>query len=96
MPGEKAEKALRVLVLSASMGAGHDGAAKALAGRIEGRGHDAEVLDFLEAGPLRIGSAMRSGYEFELKHLPSAYDLSTVSGISRHGCALRSPGWSPA
>jgi UDP-N-acetylglucosamine:LPS N-acetylglucosamine transferase len=63
-----------VLVLSASMGAGHDGAARALSARLEARGHHAEVIDFLEAGPLRIGAAMRNGYEFELKHVPAAYD----------------------
>ena len=39
-------------------------------------GHHAEVRDFLDSGPLRIGAALRSGYEFELKHLPSAYEAT--------------------
>jgi processive 1,2-diacylglycerol beta-glucosyltransferase len=62
------------LILSASMGAGHDGAAHAIAARLDALGHRAEVVDFLEAGPFRIGAAMRNGYEFELKHAPSAYE----------------------
>lgn len=66
----------RVLLISASMGAGHDGAARSLAAQIRDAGHHAEVKDFLDSGPLRIGSALRSGYEFELKHMPSAYDAS--------------------
>jgi UDP-N-acetylglucosamine:LPS N-acetylglucosamine transferase len=58
------------------MGAGHDGAARELAGRLRATGHHAEVRDFLDSGPLRLGGALRSGYEFELKHLPSAYEAT--------------------
>ncbi|MGI8753945.1 MAG: MGDG synthase family glycosyltransferase [Acidimicrobiales bacterium] len=65
-----------MLILSASMGAGHDGAARELARRLDGAGHHAEVRDFLDAGPLRMGTAMRSGYQFELRHAPSAYNAT--------------------
>ncbi len=58
------------------MGAGHDGAARTLAEQLRAGGHVAEVRDFLTSGPLRIGSALRSGYEFELRHVPSAYDAT--------------------
>lgn len=58
------------------MGAGHDGAARTLAEQLRAAGHVAEVRDFLKSGPLRIGSALRSGYEFELRHVPSAYDAT--------------------
>ncbi|HMC40226.1 MAG TPA: glycosyltransferase, partial [Acidimicrobiales bacterium] len=58
------------------MGAGHDGAARTLAEQLTAQGHVAEVRDFLRSGPLRIGSALRMGYEFELRHLPSAYDAT--------------------
>jgi processive 1,2-diacylglycerol beta-glucosyltransferase len=64
------------MIISASMGAGHDGAARELAGRLRSAGHEAEVRDFLDAGPLRIGSLLRRGYELELKHAPSAYDAT--------------------
>jgi len=62
-----------VLIVSASMGAGHDGAARELAQRLERAGHHTEVRDFLESGPFRIGTALRSGYQFELRHVPAAY-----------------------
>jgi UDP-N-acetylglucosamine:LPS N-acetylglucosamine transferase len=58
------------------MGAGHDGAARTLAEQLTAAGHVAEVKDFLSSGPLRIGSALRRGYEFELRHVPSAYDAT--------------------
>jgi len=66
----------RVLIISASMGAGHDGAARTLAEQLGAAGHVTEVKDFLRSGPLRIGSALRMGYEFELRHVPSAYDAT--------------------
>jgi processive 1,2-diacylglycerol beta-glucosyltransferase len=58
------------------MGAGHDGAARELAVRLQAAGHPAEVRDFLESGPLRVGAALKRGYEFELKHVPSAYEAT--------------------
>ncbi len=58
------------------MGAGHDGAARGLAAQLTAAGHETEVRDFLDSGPLRIGTALRSGYEFELKHVPAAYDAT--------------------
>ncbi|MBO0731629.1 MAG: glycosyltransferase, partial [Acidimicrobiaceae bacterium] len=66
----------RVLIISASMGAGHDGAARELASRIAEAGHDVEVRDFLDSGPLHMGAALRRGYEFELRHAPAAYDAT--------------------
>jgi processive 1,2-diacylglycerol beta-glucosyltransferase len=58
------------------MGAGHDGAARGLAAQLTAAGYSADVRDFLDSGPLHIGSALRSGYEFELKHVPAAYDAT--------------------
>ncbi len=58
------------------MGAGHDGAARELATRLGAAGHPTEVRDFLESGPLRVGMALKRGYEFELKHVPSAYEAT--------------------
>src|SRR5690348_5616572 len=53
----------RVLVVSASMGAGHDGAARELARRLEDDGHVTEVRDFMKSAPLKIGDVVRVGYE---------------------------------
>jgi UDP-N-acetylglucosamine:LPS N-acetylglucosamine transferase len=58
------------------MGAGHDGAARELATQMRAAGHHATVRDFLDTAPLHLGSALRRGYEFELKHIPSVYDMT--------------------
>jgi UDP-N-acetylglucosamine:LPS N-acetylglucosamine transferase len=65
-----------VLVISASMGAGHDGAARELAARLASSGHSVQVRDFLNSGPFRIGSLVRRGYQLELRHLPSLYEAT--------------------
>lgn len=66
----------RVLIISGSVGAGHDGAARELARRLEAQGHHVELRDFLNAAPIKLGAAMKSSYEFELKHLAWLYDLT--------------------
>jgi processive 1,2-diacylglycerol beta-glucosyltransferase len=58
------------------MGAGHDGAARGLSAELSAAGYTTDVRDFLDSGPLRIGSVLRTGYEFELKHVPAAYDAT--------------------
>src|SRR5271166_1058104 len=64
----------RVLVISASMGAGHDGAAHELARRLEARGHAVRVVDFLDALPLGLGPLLRTLYELELRIAPWSYE----------------------
>jgi processive 1,2-diacylglycerol beta-glucosyltransferase len=66
----------RVLVVSASMGAGHDGAARELVRRLQADGHDAEMKDVLTSAPLKIGSLLRSSYEFQMRHAAWTYDLT--------------------
>lgn len=65
-----------ILVLSASMGAGHNGAARELSHRLRGMGYATSVRDFLESGPLRIGSALRRSYEFQLRYFPGTYEAT--------------------
>lgn len=65
----------RVLIISASVGAGDVGNARELSRRLEALGHEVTVRDFLEAAPLRLGKALAKGYEAELRHAPWAYDL---------------------
>jgi UDP-N-acetylglucosamine:LPS N-acetylglucosamine transferase len=64
----------RYLILSASMGAGHDGVARELAGRLTARGEQAEVLDLLSLLPLGAGRALRGGYQRMLAHAPWLYE----------------------
>ncbi|WP_433417970.1 MGDG synthase family glycosyltransferase [Microtetraspora malaysiensis] len=73
MTGHAARRA--VLILSASMGAGHDAAAAELARRLCARGVDAEVADVLDLLPLRLGAALRGGYGWMMRSAPWAYEL---------------------
>src|SRR5437868_13226387 len=66
----------RVLVVSASMGGGHDGAGRELLRRLRDRGHYAQMVDFLDAFPLRIGWLVRFGYWLELRYAPWSYEAT--------------------
>jgi UDP-N-acetylglucosamine:LPS N-acetylglucosamine transferase len=67
---------VNVLIVSASMGAGHDGAARELRLRLQARGHQVTVVDFLDAFPLRAGTLVRFGYEWQLRLAPWSYEAS--------------------
>lgn len=67
--------ATSVLVVSASMGAGHDGAARELTKRLEARGVRTRTVDFLDASPW-IGRIIKAVFEFQLNHAPWAYEAT--------------------
>ncbi|HUB70342.1 MAG TPA: hypothetical protein VL984_07960 [Acidimicrobiales bacterium] len=69
------DEPLRVLIVSATVGAGDAGNARELARRLTVAGHRPFVKDFLEAAPFRIGKGLSKGYEAELRHAPWAYEL---------------------
>jgi processive 1,2-diacylglycerol beta-glucosyltransferase len=64
----------RVLVVSASVGAGHDGAAHELAQRLRRQGAEVEVRDFLDALPAWLRFTVREGYAGTVNHTPWFYD----------------------
>ncbi len=64
----------RVLIVSASVGAGHDGAAHELAHRLRERGAVVEVCDFLDALPRWLRFTVREGYTRTVNHTPWFYD----------------------
>jgi UDP-N-acetylglucosamine:LPS N-acetylglucosamine transferase len=84
----------RPLILSASMGAGHDGVATELARRLTAAGVGADRVDrvdVLDLLPLRLGHALRGGYMAAMRHAPWLYGL-----IYRHlMCSARSPDAQP-
>jgi UDP-N-acetylglucosamine:LPS N-acetylglucosamine transferase len=69
-------RAKRILVVSASMGGGHDGAAREMCRRLEARGHTTRMIDFLELPPLGIGTLVRLVYRFQLRFAPWWYELT--------------------
>ena len=66
----------RVLIVSASMGAGHDGAARELRSRLSDRGYTVEIVDFLDLLPLGLGAALRWFYQLQLRALPWTYEFT--------------------
>ncbi|GAA2493950.1 MGDG synthase family glycosyltransferase [Streptomyces gobitricini] len=63
----------RCLVLTASMGAGHDAVARELARRLRADGHDVLVRDVLTLLPPGTGPAVRGFYRFVIRRLPVVY-----------------------
>lgn len=62
----------RIVIVSARVGAGHDGAAHALADRWAG--HDVEVLDFLDLLPGSLGRRLCAFYHRQLTIAPRSWD----------------------
>ncbi|GGL86726.1 hypothetical protein GCM10010129_33130 [Streptomyces fumigatiscleroticus] len=67
------QDARRLLIVSASMGAGHDTVAAELARRVRRSGHEALVVDVLELLPYGLGGALRAGYRGAVRHAPWLY-----------------------
>lgn len=63
----------RFLLLSASMGAGHDAVAEELADRLRARGHSVRIEDVLALLPSGVGPALRAGYRGTVRHVPQLY-----------------------
>lgn len=70
-PGPPAGRCL--LVVSASMGAGHDTVAAELVRRAEERGEAAVTVDVLTLLPYGLGGALRRFYRGSVRHFPWAY-----------------------
>lgn len=64
------------LIISARMGAGHEGASRELARRVEARGHRAVVVDFLDAFPYPLANLWRWFYLLQLRRFPESYEKS--------------------
>lgn len=64
----------RVLILSGTVGQGHEGAARELARRLAQRGVDADVRDYLDALPAGARSLLRDGYRPIVEYAPAVFD----------------------
>src|SRR5258708_10333181 len=73
-PAAEPAGARRVLIVSASMGAGHDGAARELSRRLEARGHETRIVDFLDMPPFGLGFFVRWTYQLQLRFAPPSYE----------------------
>ncbi|MGC9665233.1 MGDG synthase family glycosyltransferase [Planosporangium sp. 12N6] len=77
----------RVVVISASAGAGHDGATRELAYRLDGRGFQVDCLDVTDIFPWRIGRLLRGTYHGMLIRLPWVYEGLFAIGCRFSGAA---------
>lgn len=66
----------RVVIVSGSVGAGHDGVAFELAARLRQRGHDVTVCDMLDGFPWWVRLLLGSAYVLTLRILPRVYSLT--------------------
>jgi processive 1,2-diacylglycerol beta-glucosyltransferase len=78
----------RALIISGSVGAGHDGAARELAARLERIGVTADVRDLLDAVPAWAAWILREGYLATSRRAPSAFD-AMFRGAERQGLSLQ-------
>ncbi|MFR0355136.1 MGDG synthase family glycosyltransferase [Streptomyces sediminimaris] len=81
----------RVAIISASVGAGHDGAAAGLADRLAARGFLVDRYDFLDLLPARTGRLLRGGYHRLLTWAPEGYQrlYAATEHASRPGAVWR-------
>ncbi|WP_328752703.1 UDP-N-acetylglucosamine--N-acetylglucosamine transferase [Streptomyces sp. NBC_00285] len=63
----------RVAIVSASVGAGHDGAATELARRLGAQGYAVDRFDLLDLLPAHLGRTVQEGYHRMLVRAPWAY-----------------------
>jgi UDP-N-acetylglucosamine:LPS N-acetylglucosamine transferase len=69
------EGAARVLVISGSVGAGHDGVARELATRLRTAGAVVEVRDYLTAVPRPLAYLLGDGYVSTVERIPAAFEF---------------------
>ena len=81
-------RAPRVLVVSGSVGAGHDGAAAELALRLGAAGADVVVRDLLDALPRPARALLRDGYSVAVARAPLFFEW-LFRGMERHGALWR-------
>lgn len=87
---------LRALVITGSVGAGHNGAAFELVRRLAAQGVEADCRDYLDALPRRYQRLLRDGYEFSASRTPWAFEWlfrseereSLVRSLTMHLCRL--------
>ncbi|HKT01831.1 MAG TPA: hypothetical protein VJT31_20080, partial [Rugosimonospora sp.] len=75
--------ARRAAVVSASIGAGHDGAAAQLTRELVDAGFAVDRHDFLDLLPGRFGHALCRAYAMELRHVPDSWPW-LMRTVERH------------
>jgi processive 1,2-diacylglycerol beta-glucosyltransferase len=75
-----------ITIVSASIGAGHDGAARELARRLSVAGYAVRRHDFLDLLPPGLGGAIRDTYARQLRHAPASWGWLLRAAEGRRLC----------
>lgn len=75
-------------IVTGSFGAGHDAAAREIAGRFEERGYATRTWDVVDLFPLRVGRLLRAGYLQQLRHAPGTWG-SLLRGLQHSDRSAR-------
>ncbi len=78
----------RVVIISATVGQGHEGAARELARRLTARGVEVEVHDYLDALPRSAKGVLRDLYQPTVQYAPVLFD-TLFDGLERDGMLRR-------
>ena len=81
--------AARVLVISGSVGAGHDGAADELISRLTKLGIATDRRDYLDALPRAFQYVLRDGYRLSVGYAPGFFDQ--LAGCVHSFCSPGKP-----
>jgi processive 1,2-diacylglycerol beta-glucosyltransferase len=92
MGGRATSTATRVLVISGSVGAGHDGAADELVSRLAKVGVAADRRDYLDALPRACRFILRDGYRLSVGYWPAFFDW-LFANLERTGWVRRVALW---
>jgi len=79
-----------VVIVSASIGAGHDGAARELARRLTVGGFAVRRLDFLDMVPAGWRAVLRDGYAHQLRYAPATWGWLLGAASGPRSCASAS------
>lgn len=92
MGARAANTATRVMVISGSVGAGHDGAADELVSRLAKLGVPADRRDYLDALPRPFRYILRDGYRLSIGYWPAFFDW-LFANLERTGWVRRATLW---
>jgi UDP-N-acetylglucosamine:LPS N-acetylglucosamine transferase len=92
MGGGATSTATRVVVISGSVGAGHDGAADELVSRLANLGIAADRRDYLDALPRVCRYILRDGYRLSVGYWPAFFDW-LFTNLERTGWVRRVTLW---
>jgi len=81
------EPADSVVIISAGVGAGHDGAALQIRARLAGLGYRVSIVDFLDLLPGAVGRLLRSTYRVQLRAMPRTWEWVLAATANESGLA---------